>query len=410
MIENRFIATVMVAGTLMLPGVVVAEDLFSISLTVDGTSDSASYDTVEDIVAAVDNNGFSRIVSSYTDTSVATANLSIRGIPAIVQYKDSGTTLTFSAPAAGVSEVTFTGATRDESQDLFETYLENNSDDLLEKLFSYAVANTAVDPVAGNPNSLVSTMASSDFSQGTELGGGSAEKTTQASSASNSFELGARFGQFAAGDFTQNAYTLPIAYTFRFDSDPRYQLKFDAPITYIDTDGAQSFHGSLGVGLRIPVTDDWSVTPAVRAGAVGSIDMAAAAVVYGGSVTSNYNLYYDDLKFSIGNSVGMLKTTSVSVEDYEIAYELLNQMTRNGVGVEGPLDYTLFGKPTSWQASAAYTQFFGDELYVDGYADFAVSFGTRASDTAWDNLRIGVVYTVGNNDYQGARLNFGYTF
>lgn len=408
--KRVFAATAAVAGMAMF-GTASAADLFVIDLTVDGTSASESYGTVEEIVDAVDNNGFSRIISSYTDTSVATANLSIRGIPVIVEYQDSGPVLTFSAPKIGIDPITFgsAGGTRDQSQDEFETYLEQNADGILEKLLNYAVANTAVDPVAGNPNSLMGSMTASDFSQGTELGGGAPEKTTGANSTANSLGLAARAGRFSAGDFTQDAYTLPLAYTWHF-SDPRYQLKLDLPVSFIDTEGAQAFHGSFGVGVRVPITEDWSLTPGVRAGAVGSIDMAAAAIVYSGTVTSNYNIYYDDLKFTIGNSVGIIKTDSVSVSDYEIAYNLTNEVMKHGVGVEGPLDFTVYGEPTSWQAAIANTQYFGDSLFVDNYTDFSVSFGTRATATSWNALRIGLTYTLGTNDYKGARLNFGYTF
>lgn len=386
-----------------------AKDLFSIELMVDGTTGRSTYASIEDIIDAVDDRSLSRIVSSYNSTSVATAVLSIRGIPATVEYRTSGTTLTFSAPAAGVDEISFTGSSRDESQQLLEDYLKTNSDGILKKLLNYAVANTAVDPVAGNPSSLMGMMAANDFSQGTELDGGSPLVTNSASARANAFGIGARFGQYSATGFEQNVYTIPIAYTVPLDN-PGYQLKFQMPVTYIDTEGTATYSGSLGIGVRVPVTDDWSLTPAARVGSVGSIDLGSAAVVYSGSLSSNYNMHYSDLKFTIGNTAGYFQTKSIDAGDYEIAYDLTNQMIKNGIGVEGPLDFAVFGEGITWQTSIANTQFFGDELYIENYTDISMSFGTRATDTSWSSLRVGVTYSFGSKDYDGARMNFGYTF
>ncbi|MDH3360405.1 MAG: hypothetical protein OEL55_05985, partial [Desulfobulbaceae bacterium] len=66
--------------------------------------------------------------------------------------------------------------------------------------------------------------------------------------------------------------------------------------------------------------------------------------------------------------------------------------------------------PTSWQLDVANTLFSGDELFVDNYYDISASYGTRATKTALDNMRIGLTYTVGNNSYSGFQVNFGYTF
>ncbi len=85
-------------------------------------------------------------------------------------------------------------------------------------------------------------------------------------------------------------------------------------------------------------------------------------------------------------------------------------MFKNGVGFEGPVNFTIFGNPTSWQFSVAHTFFTGDDLYVDSYFDFAFSFGTRATQSTWDRMRMGVTYTAGNNDFSGFQVNFGYTF
>lgn len=388
-----------------------AGNLFSLSATVDQSTVHQSYSAIEDLFEAVDNESLLTLFDSgvYSDVSATDVVLNIRGLPATTSYAANSNTLLFEVPVLGISE-TFTGQTRDESQELMEAYLKANGDGIMTKMLNYTAANTPVDPVAGNPNSLMSGMGSADFGLATDFGGGGQLSDMKTSSTSNSVSVGFRFGSYSVDDYTQDVYTLPIRYTIRFDSDPRKQLIFDLPLLYTDTNGSDSYNASLGVGLRLPVNDDWSITPAVRGGAVGSLDMGSASILYSGSLTSNYNLYWDDIKVIIGNMAAYYKTVALDTGDFEIDYDLTNSMIKNGIGLEGPLDYIMLGSPTSWQVDMAHTAFFGDDLYIDNYVDVSMSFGTRATESSWDNLRFGLTFTVGNNDYQGYRINFGYTF
>ena len=404
--KRKILSAIILATLVATP--VYAKDLFTLTAVSGGETATVAFDAIEDIVDAVDSTSLDALISVYTPTSVATLTLDIRGLPATVSYLDTTTTLTFIVPSLNISE-TFTGATRDASQQLFEDFLESDGGGILKKILQALVETTAIDPVAGNPNSLMAVMGASDFGNGTDIGDGQLAKG-QAPSNANTLGVGLRFGSYSAGDYDQNVYTLPIKYTFRLDSDPRKQVILDLPISYVDTEGGKSYSVSMGLGYRFPMNDDWSLTPAARIGAAGSVDLGSAAIIYSGSLTSNYNLYWDDIKVSIGNMASQFKTTSVSAGDYSIDYDLTNTMVKNGVGFEGSVDYTMFGNPTSWQFDVAHSAFFGDDLYVDSYFDVSVSFGTRPTESALDNLRFGLTYTAGNNSYNGVRVNFGYTF
>jgi hypothetical protein len=184
----------------------------------------------------------------------------------------------------------------------------------------------------------------------------------------------------------------------------------DMPITCIDTEGGKTYSAAFGATLlRYPVTDNWTLTPAVRTGAVGSVDLGSAAILYSGSLTSNYNLYWDELRVSIGNMAAQFKTTSIDAGDYSVDYDLSNTMIKNGVGVEVPLSFSMLGKSTSWQFDVAHTAFFGDPLYIDSYVDVSMSLGTRAPQSD-GNIRFGFTYTAGNHSFNGLRVNCGYTF
>ncbi|MDH3392759.1 MAG: hypothetical protein OEL66_02040 [Desulfobulbaceae bacterium] len=404
--KRKLFSVVVLAALVATP--VYAKDLFTLTATVPGETQTVTFNAIEDIVDAVDNQSLQTILGSYTPTSAATLTLDVRGLPATVSYAAFSTTLVFQVPSLNISK-SFTGATRDASQQLFEDYLESDGAGILKQILQELVATTAIDPVAGNPNSLMAVMGAADFDNGTDIGGGMQAKG-QSGSSRNTFDMGLRYGYYSAGDYNQTVYSLPIKYTFRLDSDPRKQVIVDLPISYVDTEGGKSYAASLGLGYRFPINDDWSLTPAIRTGAAGSVDLGSAAIINSGSLTSNYNLYWDDVKVSIGNMAAQMQTSSISAGDYSIDYALTNTMVKNGIGFEGPVDYTIFGNPTSWQFDVANTLFFGDALYVDNYFDISASFGTRATESALDNLRVGLTITAGNNSYSGFRVNFGYTF
>ncbi|MDH5525177.1 MAG: hypothetical protein OEY01_14470 [Desulfobulbaceae bacterium] len=385
-----------------------ARDLFSLTAESEGETVTVTFDAIEDIVDAVDSSSLDALVNAYTPTSVATLTLDIRGLPATVSYPGAGTTLIFTVPSLNISE-SFTGATRDASQQLFEDFLESDGAGILKKILQQLAATTPIDPVAGNPSSLMAVMGAADFDNGTDFSGDQPAGGEQVSNR-NTLGLGLRYGSYSAGDYDQSVYTLPIKYTFRLDSDPSKQLILDIPISYVDTEGGKSYAAALGLGYRLPINNQWSLTPAVRVGGAGSVDLGSAAVIYSGSLTSNYNFNWDEIKVAIGNMAAQFKTTSISAGDYSIDYDLNNTMIKNGIGFEGQTDYTIFDKPTSWHFDVAHSAFFGDDLYVDSYLDISMSYGTKATNAVLDNLRIGLTYTVGNNSYDGGRINFGYTF
>jgi hypothetical protein len=390
--------------------------LFWISGSINGESEEfRSFTRIETLVESLKQENLNEIFQGYTENSAVDVLLNVRNPGKLIEIsiEQGSPIIVMSIPSLSFTK-SFTGSTRDESQEQFEDFLKANGENILQQILQAAVAQTPVDPVAGNPNSLMSTMGSADFAAGVDFTtSADATPTGEARvevSTSNSFGIGLRFGRFSAGDFDQDVFNLPLSYTYRFDSDPRKQLLFDFPLTYSRTQDAESFGASFGLGYRFPVNDDWSLTPAVRVGALGSVDLGAAAIIYSGSLTSNYNLYWDDLKVSIGNMGGYYRTTSIESGDFKLDYDLTNGLIKNGIGVEGPVNFRIFGNPTSWQFSTTHTLFTGDDLFVDQYVDVAFSFGTRATQSQWDRLRLGVTYTKGNNDFSGFQANFGYTF
>ena len=96
--------------------------------------------------------------------------------------------------------------------------------------------------------------------------------------------------------------------------------------------------------MRVPITTRWTLTPMVRAGATGIHRPRLACRALFGSLSSSFRFDWPT-EVNIGNMVSYITTQSLSqaVDDFEIDYDLQNTVTRNGVGVTGPLGYDLFG-------------------------------------------------------------------
>lgn len=377
------------------------------------------FDTFEEIIEVLDDDGLRETSAAYDAEILAgrlpatDTDISFRGLPISATWAAGSPFMLLEVPDLGFSR-SFEGATRDESEDLLEDFLESNGEDLLGRILRRLVETTPIDPVAGNPSSLTAQMVSSDFAIGTNVG---AENSSSASGeedaeSPNLLGVGARFGRFTADDFDANVANIDLTYTVPL-ADPRWAVIVDFPMTYVDTEGAATYAGSLGVGFRIPVLPSWSVTPTVRTGATGSVDLGSLAAVYSGSLVSDVGFDVGSMRLSIGNSVTYLQTIGdLEVAGYTFDYDLSNIVFRNGIELEGSLGREAFGLPATWQVSAANTHFTGDKVYIENYTDLAFSFGTKAGGAGldWDSLRLGATYTFGQEGYRGLRVNFGYQF
>lgn len=388
---------------------------FDVTRSTENQEITNNFEAIEDLFDAVEQQSFNSIVG-YTQQSAANATLNIRGLSASINYLANSSALTFQVPSLGISKTFSNFNTRQENEDDFEAYIENNADGILTKMLQKMVATTASDPVAGNPNSLMSTMATADFDAAYDMASTSGEKQTKAEAEKKKEtkrEIGLEIGRFSSNGVEKNLLTLPLAYTHYFE-DPRKKLRLSSPLSYIETNGSKAYKASFGATLNYPMNEQWSLIPAVRLGILGSQDMGSAALVYSGSLTSMYQHSYKDMSLMFGNMLSVMTTADLKIEAHELPYDISNQVMKNGISVEKPIGYKVLGKMASTEFSIANTQFFGDDLYIDNYTDLAVSIGTRkrvtGSSATDDSLHIGVTYTIGQHGYKGGKLNFGYRF
>lgn len=393
-------ALILLAGLTALPA--AARDAFEGTFTVDGQTTNVSRRSAEDFVDIFTDAGLNALFATYTTNSAATAVVSLRGVPATLSYAAGSTTLRLIVPTAGIDE-SFTGATRDESQDLALRWFRGRGGAALTRLLQTAAASTPIDPVAGNPNSLMAQMGASDFAVGTGAGG-----------LGSRFSLGARFGSYSAEGFDTRVWTLPLGYSFGFANGAT--MVIDAPLTLVSNAGAQSYSGSIGLGVRVPVrlglSDvDWTLTPMLRVGGVGSVSLASVSGMWSVSLTSALDWRVrEGTSLTIGNMVSRLQTFPVNVGDYRVDYDLTNIMFRNGVIATQAIG-EWFGRPVRASLFAIDTRFTGDALFIRSYQEFGGFLTTdlRAGGQSVP-LSVGVTVLSGERGYRGYSLNLGMSF
>ncbi|MDX1451391.1 MAG: hypothetical protein R3183_02455 [Oleiphilaceae bacterium] len=125
---------------------------------------SANFEKAEDAFDQLTTARLQAALPSYTDpASTATMQLDFRGLDMNFSFQTSGSTeLTMSIPALGINE-SFTGSSRDDSKDLLVEYFKGAGLASIERIQKELVRVSPVDPIAGNPNSLMSSQMANDF-------------------------------------------------------------------------------------------------------------------------------------------------------------------------------------------------------------------------------------------------------
>ena len=403
---TRTLAAALVAAALFAPAAAIARDLFRSSISIDGaTASTVGTNSALDIGDLFDTSTLLQIDSGYLPTDSVAATLNLRGLRARLSYAAGSSELRFRIP--GVVDVRFDAGDRDGSLDQLESWLEGDFDsanapgDFTTKLLQALVAESPVDPVAGNPNSLQSRMFAADFRMGTS---GQIHAWAEGAPIPSVFTADLGGGVYDADGWTVGVIDLPFHFSFGID---RLALLVDVPVTFTSTEGAWTGMGSGGLGLRVAPTEFWALTPAFRIGGVGSLDLGGLAAMYSGSLTSNVRIPFGPLAFGIGNMGGVAKTIdSIEVAGYSLAYELTNWITRNGGYVEGNFGSELAGLGLGWRVHGTHVQYFGDDLFLDSYGEVGASVGAGA---ALLGLGLEFAYLVGE-DYNGVQGRVGLRF
>ena len=407
-IRNMVAALVLLAGT----GGVFAQDCasstksnFALGLNVAGVCGTQKFDTAQDLVDGLQTDALHNIRSAYTGSEIAALNIHFNSLPIGIAFPNagfagSGAQLDFNIPGLGIHQV-FLGQDRDASVDLLEDYLKKSG--VINDILKYQIAHTNNNPITG-PGGLLPSAASEDFGVGFDT----LPDSVGEGATGNLFGASPSFSSTRIDGRDAKSFVLPLSYTIRNDIDPRRQLVFSLPVTVIETAGAKSYTGSFGVAYRLPLSRAWTLTPALRYGFSGSEDLAAAAALYGGSISSNYVLRLNGFDLAIGNMVGFYQSGKLKVGDYSVNPNIHSTVLRNGVLLSQPVSFG--GRAMSLEYSLIDTRYLGSRIYADNTQEIGVSVGAnRSLGSTRSNLRAGMKYLQGR-DIKYFTLNVGYWF
>lgn len=350
------------------------------------------------------------------NTLPITASATIDGVTMTLSAAANSNTIVIDAPKAGLHQ-SFTGTSRYASLQNLNSYMDNNSSYVLNSLHNAIAAATAVDPVIGNPQSFVQQLSSTTYGFGTAVGEATAAPTKSPADVPHLdpvFSMSMEPQYFAADGVDGIAVHVPLAYTWFLDN-PGYAITLDMPLSFVRQNSSDSISGAIGLGVRIPLTERWYVTPQAHLGAVVSLDRGPFGVgnygsaVYTFGVRSKYNLFaFDDtIKFSIINSYGYYKSLDVKLKKYTLDPKISTNIYTNGLSAETASDITLFGHPTAWSAYAQDNEIAGTHSLVTRWEEFGVNLGTtgRMGKQIWESFQVGVSVAVGDSNYRAVQLN-----
>jgi len=388
-----------------------ARKLFVADIEVDDDVDFQGTDSLFKVVDFFDNTSLHEFFPDYTSNSAVFAKIDLRGVGLTVEYPQNSSVLIVRVPSRNF-EVSFEGANRNESQEQFEDWLKGNFVSLtapsgkLTRHLHIVVALSPVEPVAGNPNSLLTRMFLSDFDAG--ITGPFISSRQRVPGNRNFLTLGGEFGFFNAGPFDGQVMNFPINYKWNFKGWPKLSWIFDLPITLTRTETAWSYMGSFGTGFQFRPYRWWALTPMGRIGGVGSFDVGALAVLVTGSLTNYFQVNIGSTNLGFGTMAGISTTIDgIKVGGYNLSYELTNYVLRNGGNLTQPLDFNVLGNQAAFKLFLNHTKFWGNELYLNSFFDMGLAFVTlkKVSDSFVEALDLSFTFSAGvDNDYN----NYGF--
>lgn len=428
------------------------------------TLNDVGFTTVQEAIDEIDLDNLGEQLNYDPDNSQVLVGMDFRGLGMSMEFAQGGSDLNFSVGDLEINEIfQGRGATvrerRDDALQQLEDYLEKNPD-ALKRILTRLAQVSPIDPLAGNPLSLMSQTQARNFAhgfthkvsqvygcsttafnrdggvqlasrdEGWALGCGipvmvasaganqdmfrEAQDRAAALRGENEIGIGLSYQSTTAdvngGSFKSSSINLPLSYTAKFNSDPRKKFRVDIPLTYTDSEGAKSYAVGLGFAYTHPISDVWTITPAVSAGVTGSEDLGSAGGVLSYSIASAYSWRLGDWGLSMGNMVGKYDSLGLTLGDIEAEADISSTAFVNGLLLTGP--GSLLARDMVIEYHITDTRLTGDEVYAEYYDEVGVNVGwiKQRHGVITRYLKTGISYLSGDQDISGFKLNLALRF
>ncbi len=356
-----------------------AQSVFGFSATLDGVTSARAFTGAESALRALESGDLTALFPGYTQNSALDATLNYRGVPMQFAFAADSTDLRVVIPSLGIDE-TFTGGTRDAAIDEMVEYVQKGKDNLA-KLQRALAAQSAIEPIAGNPASLMSLMineafADDAFDERLIVGKGYKTNVDARLRPGAMKSLGLVRTNFDANGLDGSSWTAPFSFTFKPSSTT--VVKFGLPMQFTDVDGAKTISGAFRMGVQTRVRPHWTITPSAAWGAAVSTDLGSMGHVLNFNLASRYEKSMGRYTLVFGNMVGYARTMGLSIGDYDFDPKLTNVILKNGVQAQMPV-LRAFGRHASARVSYALSNYYGSDLYLDSVHEFGIGFGGGGS-------------------------------
>lgn len=373
---------------------------------------------------------------NYTDVSEAVGYGRINDLKLSARYNANRSDLIIDIPELGIENQTFTGENRNQSEDEFKSWLKKSG--VVGDIMNYQAKHTPNSPITG-ASGIIPSMASTDFNQeintvsniatsfssqnidvpsdnnsGSNNQTNSTANNTTASNSNSQHFIGAGVNvssyTIKGSDERVHAYTLPLSYSFNTGKNERSQFTLSLPVTMYSVGKAKGYHVGLGAGYRFPITEKWSLAPAVRYAVTGSADRATIAGVSSGTLTSTYHIPLKKFDLNIGNMVGYYRTNKFKAGEYSFNPNIRQTILRNGVMLSQPL--TVKNHKLAIEYSLVDTRYVGgNRPFMRNMQEIGITLGTHRDheNKKLSFMRAGVGY-MRAKDTKGFNVNFGYWF
>lgn len=345
----------------------------------------------------------SSLLPTYTDFAMANLDVNFASLPMQLSFLDTGTTLTFNVPDLGITNLQFTGSTRDASIDLLKDYLKKTN--LAGDVMRYQASHSPTSPITGI-NGLIPMTVAQNFDNAFSA---PYQDATGEGSDSNLTGVGVTLGSGTAAGKNTSVASLPFSHIWRSKARPGEFVILGTSLTQVNTEGAKAYHAGVGVSARVPMSENWALLPALGYAVTGSADLNTAAGVYSASIGSTYRVGLGLFDLMIGNMAGYYRTSRISVGDYSFDPKIKTLAIRNGVMLSRPIE--LMGMPMAAEYYIVDTRYTtGTDFFINNTQEYGVSIGTnRRGDVRTGYFRLGLRYTRGKAS-DALSLQGGYWF
>src|SRR5262249_24459247 len=143
--------------------------------------------------------------------------------------------------------------------------------------------------------------------------------------------------------------------------------------TYLRNGGASNLVSSLAFGYRLPVTCSWSLTPVVRFGSGGSLDLCTSGSFASVGATSNYNLKVGDSFLSVTNYASYISSVNLWLGGINFNYNLHNYTFKKGISFTTCNAFCLWGRQFNFSFFFEDSYFAREKFYIRHFDDIGTS-------------------------------------